>query len=56
MPEPDRTIFLRHYFYYQKTADIARAMEINVNTVQSKLRRGRESLYRELTKGGYFLE
>ena len=55
MPEPDRTIFIRHYYFCQKTADIARIMGLNVNTVQSKLRRGRENLRRRLTEGGYFI-
>lgn len=55
MPEPDRTIFIRHYYFCQKTADIAGAMGLNVNTVQSKLRRGRETLRRKLTEGGYFI-
>lgn len=55
MPEPDRTIFIRHYYFCQKTADIAKTMGLNVNTVQSKLRRGRENLRRKLTEGGYFI-
>lgn len=55
LPEPDRTIFLRHYFFCQSTSEIAGVMGINVNTVQSKLRRGRENLRRELIKGGYFI-
>ena len=55
MPEPDRTLFIRHYYYCQKTADIAVAMGLNVNTVQSKLRRGRETMRRKLTEGGYFI-
>ena len=53
--EPDRTIFLRHYWLREKTADVARAMGMNVNTVQSRLRRGREALRRSLTEGGYFI-
>ena len=56
LPEPDRTIFIRHYYYYQKTGKIAEEMGLNLNTVQSKLRRGRETLRRELEKGGYFIE
>lgn len=56
LPEPDRTIFLRHYYLYQRTSEIAKAMGINVSTVKSKLRRGRENLRRELTEGGYFIE
>lgn len=51
MPEPDREIFLRHYFYCQTVADIGLAMEMNVNTVKTRLRRGRERLRAELTKG-----
>ncbi len=56
LPEPDRTIFLRHYFLYQKTSEIAGALGIPVSTVKSKLRRGRQSLRRELTEGGYFID
>lgn len=55
LPEPDRTIFIQHYYFYRKTAEIADALGINVNTVQSKLRRGRERLRRELTEGGCFI-
>ena len=55
MPEPDRTIFIRHYYFCQKTATVAKEMGLNVNTVQSKLRRGRENLRRKLTEGGYFI-
>ena len=55
LPEPDRTIFIRHYFYYQKTSEIAKAMKINATTVKMKLKRGRERLQRELTEGGYFI-
>ena len=55
LPEPDRTIFIRHYFLCQKAAEIAKTSGINVNTVKSKLRRGRERLRQELTEGGYFI-
>ena len=51
MGEPDREIFLRHYFYCQCVADIALALDMNVNTVKTRLRRGRERLKTELTKG-----
>ena len=56
LPEPDRTIFIRHYFYFQKTAEIAAALGIQIGTVQKKLVRGRQRLRRELTEGGYFIE
>lgn len=55
LPEPDRTIFIRHYYFYQKTAEIAAALGINVNTVKKKLSRGRERLRQELSEGGYFI-
>ena len=55
LSEPDRTIFIRHYYFCQKTSEIAQAMGINVNTVKMKLKRGRERLQQELTEGGYFI-
>jgi len=56
LPEPDYTIFVRYYYCYQKTSEIAEKMDLNVNTVQSKLRRGRETMRKALVKGGYFIE
>lgn len=44
LPPPDREIFLRYYYYCQKTADISREMALNESTVKSRLRRGREKL------------
>ena len=55
LPEPDRTIFLRHYYLYRPVSAIADELRMNVNTVKSKLRRGREVLRRELEEGGYFI-
>ena len=50
--EPDRTLFLRHYYYYQTLADISREMGLNLSTVKSKLMRGRASLKAALTQKG----
>lgn len=50
MPEPEREIFLRYYYYAQKTHRIADEMNLNPSTVRSKLRRGRESLRSSLLK------
>lgn len=44
LPQPDREIFLRFYYYSQCTEQIAGEMGINHSTVRSKLRRGRQSL------------
>ena len=54
MSDPDQEIFLRHYYYYQTTAQIASELQMNINTVQSKLRRGRETLRQKLIQGGEF--
>ena len=51
--EPDREIFQRRYFLYQKTEEIADALNINAATVRTKLRRGREKLQNYLTERGY---
>ena len=44
MPYPDRDIFLRHYYYGQKLETIAQEMDMNLSTVKTRLRRGREKL------------
>ena len=40
----DREVFLRFYYYYQKTTDIAADMGLNESTVRTKLNRGRAKL------------
>lgn len=50
MGPPDREIFLRHYFYCQGVETIAREMGMNPGTVKTRLRRGREKLFRILSK------
>lgn len=40
----DREVFLRFYYYYQKTADIAADMGLNESTIRTKLNRGRAKL------------
>lgn len=50
MPQPDREIFLRFYYYYQELGDISSEMEINLSTVKSKLRRGRAKLKQALLR------
>ncbi len=53
MQHPDREIFLRHYYYYQSVAQIADEMSINISSVKTKLRRGRNKLKEALCEGGY---
>ncbi len=52
MDEPDRTLFLRYYWYEDRLRDIARDLKLNLSTAKSRLRRGRLALREELTKGG----
>lgn len=51
--EPDREIFQRYYFLFQKTEDISADMGINSATVRTKLARGRKRLKAYLTERGY---
>jgi RNA polymerase sigma-70 factor (ECF subfamily) len=57
MQYPEREIFLRHYYYYQPITQIAEEMRINLSTVKTKLRRGRDKLKATLNElldeGGY---
>ena len=42
MPQPDKEIFLRFYYYCQTVSVIANQMQMNPSTVKTKLKRGRE--------------
>lgn len=49
MPQPDREIFLRFYYYCQTVPVIAEKMDMNPSTVKTRLKRGRERLREHLT-------
>lgn len=51
MPEPDRTIFILHYYQGHTLAEISDALRLNLSTVKAKLARGREKLRVKLTEG-----
>lgn len=51
--EPDREIMIRHYYYYQSVYKIAEIMNINAETVKSKIRRARAKLKEYLEERGY---
>lgn len=51
LPDGDREVFLRHYYYAQTVREIAAAMDLKESTVKTRLRRGREKLKAMLTKG-----
>ncbi len=44
LSEPDREIFLRHYFYLEKVSQIAEHLGMSESAVKSRLSRGREKL------------
>lgn len=56
LPQPEREIFLRHYYYYQPVAVIAEEMGINISTIKTKLHRGRKILKASIVKGGFCIE
>lgn len=53
LPETDREVFLRFFFYGEKTAAIASAMGLNENTARSKLARTRAKLKKHLEQRGF---
>lgn len=48
--EPDREIFLRHYYYAQTVQEISQKMHLNESTIKTKLRRGRTRLKTQLLR------
>ena len=44
MQHPDREIFLRYYYYYQTSQQIAEELGMNPATVRTRLARGRKAL------------
>ena len=50
MRQPEKEIFLRHYYYCQKVDTISAELGLPLSTVKTKLRRGRARLGRELQK------
>jgi len=56
MQEPDREIFLRHYYLLQTVATIASEMQMGESGVKHRLARGRLKLKAILVKEEYFNE
>lgn len=49
--EPDRSIFIRKYFFGQKSEEIARDLDMKTNTVNQRISRGLKKLRRMLKEG-----
>lgn len=54
MTPPDRDIFLRKYYLLQSGKEIAAALGMSVESVNTRLSRGRDRLRRELTAKGVY--
>ena len=52
LEEPDREVFLRHYYYAQTVREISESMDLKESTIKTKLRRGRVRLKEILTRWG----
>ena len=52
LEEPDRALFLRHYYEGEKLKDVARSLDMNQATARTRLHRGRKLLKEQLTRGG----
>lgn len=50
--EPDRTLFLRHYYYGEKLSEAVRGLGLSTGAARIRLSRGRKKLREILTKGG----
>ncbi len=48
MPQPDREIFLRYYYYFQTTEEISQAVGMDPGTLRVHLSRGRAKLKKTL--------
>lgn len=53
--QPDKDIVIRYYYYHQTTAEISKAMDINRQTVKTKLAKARKTIRDDLMKRGYDL-
>jgi len=53
LPQEERVIFVRRYWYLEPVADIAKNMNLGLSKVKMTLHRTRIKLHKELQKGGY---
>lgn len=56
MGEPDREIFVRHYYYSQSGETIGQALNMSAAAVRQRLKRGRDKLRQQFEKGEKFCE
>ena len=56
LPEKEREIMIRYYYYQQTVSEVAQSMDMNLSTVKTKLSRSRKKLKQMLTERGYGYE
>lgn len=56
LPEPDREIFIRRYFYLEKLNSIADKLQLPIGTIGTKLARGKKKLAQALKERGVSYE
>lgn len=55
MESPDRDIFIRRYYLYQRVGEIAAQLELPEKTVENRLHRGKQKLRQKLLERGVIL-
>lgn len=55
MQQPDREIFIRRFYLYEKVRDIALALKLEQKTIENKLYRGKQKLRKKLLERGVWL-
>lgn len=56
MDEPDKSIFILRYFYFEKIKDISKRLDLKPKKVENCLYRGKEKLRKSLIEGGIIYE
>lgn len=51
--EPDSEIVIRYYYYYQTSKKIAEVLDMNIETIKTKLKRAKVKLRKLLEERGY---
>lgn len=55
LPEPEKTIFFRRYFFKSSVGEIAQELDMDYKAVENRLYRGKQKLRRELEERGVIL-
>ncbi len=55
MGEPDKEIFIRRFFLFERVKDIASRLQLTIKTVDNKLFRGKQKLRKQLIERGITL-